>query len=271
MASNDEVSLRQYDESRPPPGSGGRASVVMTFHAEGCIAHWALLGFERMRIVAESEGLQVQLIAVLDRADERTRQMVEFHPALREGDQVLMSQHGDPGLARNHGIEHSSGEWIGILDGDDYCTANWIAESVRLLRSRAQVVVHTDYLLTFGGRWELTRQTDQLTGGGSLETCFKHHLWASTVFAPRYLFDQCPYRPANMEYNGFGYEDWDWSLCVLAAGYKHTTAPGTALFYRRKSVGSRQNLGLQQQVVVQPGPFFAASLWGNGERNEVES
>ena len=187
--------------------------------------------------------------------------MVQSHPVVRKGDCVLQSQHGDPGLARNYGIDHSSGAWIGILDGDDYCTANWISESVRVLRRHSQVVVHTDYLLTFGGRWEVTRQTDQLADDGSLETCFKQHLWASTVFARRELFDQCPYRQANMEHNGFGYEDWDWSLCVLAAGYKHTVAAGTALFYRRKAVGSRQNVGLQEQVVVRPGPFFSAELW----------
>ncbi|RFQ17403.1 glycosyltransferase family 2 protein [Pseudomonas sp. ATCC 13867] len=262
MTRNEEVPVESCDELAMPPGENGQVSVVMTFHAEGGVAHWALLGFERMRVVAEKAGLQVQLVAVLDRADEYTRQVVISHPTLREGDRVLKSLHGDPGLARNHGIEHASGEWIGILDGDDYCTANWIVESVRVLLSQRQVVVHTDYLLTFGGSWEMTRQTDQLTGAGSQETCFKHHLWASTVFARRDLFDQCPYRQANMEYNGFGYEDWDWSLCVLAAGYKHTTAPRTALFYRRKAVGSRQNLGVQQKVVVRPGPFFAAPLWG---------
>ncbi|WEJ70758.1 glycosyltransferase family A protein [Pseudomonas sp. PSE14] len=261
MESIEEALVKEFDELAVAHGESDQVSVVMTFHAEGGIAHWTLLGVERGRVVAERLGLQVQLVAVLDRADEHTQRVVESHPVLREGDRVLMSQHGDPGLARNHGIEQSSGDWIGILDGDDYCTANWIIESVRVLRNRSQVVVHTDYLLTFGGRWEMTRLTDQLSGGGSLETCFKHHLWASTVFARRELFVQCPYRQANMEYNGFGYEDWDWSLCVLAAGYKHTTAPGTVLFYRRKAAGSRQNLGLQQQVVVRPGPFFATTLW----------
>lgn len=261
MASNEEAHMEKPDELMMIPMESRQVSVVMTFHAEGGIAHWALLGFERGRVAAERVGLHVQLIAVLDRADERTRRVVEFHPVLRDGDRVLISSHGDPGLARNHGIERSSGYWIGILDGDDYCSANWVVESVRVLSSHPHVVVHTDYLLTFGSCWEMTRQTDQLAGDGSLETCFKHHLWASTVFARRGLFVQCPYRQANMGLNGFGYEDWDWSLCVLAAGYRHTTAPETALFYRRKAMGSRQNLGLQQQVVVRPGPFFETDLW----------
>lgn len=238
-------------------------SVVMTFHAEGGIAHWALLGFERMRRVAEEFGLKVQLVAVLDRADSNTRQVVETHPIIRDLDEVLSVELGDPGLARNFGVNHSTGCWIGILDGDDYCTGNWIVEAVKVLQINCKVVVHTEYLLTFGGSWELSRQTDQLAGSGSLETCFKHHLWASTVFAERIVFEQCPYRRASMGSSGFGYEDWDWSLCALAAGYQHTVALGTALFYRRKTVGSRQNCGLQQQVVVRPGPFFSPEFWNS--------
>lgn len=259
--------ISSFEFGMPARVNGDSVSVVMTFHAEGAIAHWALLGFERMRRAAEEFGLKVQLVAVLDRADNDTKQVVVTHPIIRGDDQVLVVELGDPGLARNCGVKCSSGCWIGILDGDDYCTENWIVEAVKVLRSKLQVVVHTDYLLTFGGSWELTRQTDQLTGAGSLETCFKHHLWASTVFAERVVFEQCPYRRANMGTSGFGYEDWDWSLCVLAAGYQHTVALGTALFYRRKAVGSRQSCGLQQQVVVRPGPFFAPDFWSlRGDR-----
>ncbi|SDH99923.1 Glycosyl transferase family 2 [Pseudomonas delhiensis] len=239
-----------------------RSCVVMTFHRERTLGQWSLFGFERMRSHAELFGHEVQLLAVLDHADPFTLRMVREHPVLRPTDRVIEASLGDPGLARNLGVSEADGELIGILDGDDYCSANWITEASSALAAQSgEVVVHTDYLLTFGESWEFSRQSDQLTGKGGAETCFKHHLWASTVFASRELFLRCPYREANMARTGFGYEDWDWSLATLAAGARHTTAPQTALFYRRKPAGSRQSAGLRQQVVVRPGPFFADGFW----------
>lgn len=235
-----------------------KSCVVMTFHGERTLGHWSLSGFERMRRHAESSGHEVQLLAVLDHADPLTLRMVREHPAMRSTDRIIEVSLGDPGLARNAGVAEADGELIGILDGDDYCSANWITAASNVVAAqRSEVVVHTDYLLTFGESWELSRQSDQLSGEGSLDTCFKHHLWASTVFASRELFLRCPYREANMARTGFGYEDWDWSLAALAAGARHTTVPQTALFYRRKPAGSRQSSGLRQQVIVRPGPFFA--------------
>ncbi|MCP8464775.1 glycosyltransferase family 2 protein [Pseudomonas sp. ZM23] len=236
-------------------------SIVMTFHAEAHLAHWSLLGFERLRRVSEAAGINMQLVAVLDSADIDTGRIVRSHPVLRRSDVCLATRHSDPAIARNSGIDAASGSYLGILDGDDYCSANWVVESLGMLRRYPQVVVHTDYLVVFGSAWGMGRLSDQLIGEGQLESCFKHHLWVSTVIAPREVFLACPYRGSQMATSGFGYEDWDWSLAVLAQGIRHTTAPGTALFYRQKVTQSRQRDATAQQVVLQPGPFFSSKLW----------
>ncbi|MNN34007.1 Glycosyl transferase family 2 [compost metagenome] len=225
------------------------------------MAQWSLYGFERMRLQAEQQGISVQLVAVLDNVDSQTRRIVEGHPVVRACDCVLLTAHGDPGLARNAGISAASGHYVGILDGDDYCSANWISTAVGVLRENPQVVVHTDYLVVFGSTWGLGRQSNQLAGEGDRESCFKFHLWVSTVFASRNFFLRCPYRATRMAASGFGYEDWDWSLAVLAKGALHVTAPTTALFYRQKDDGSRQRAAESQQVIVAPGPFFSAEFW----------
>ncbi|NPZ40128.1 glycosyltransferase family 2 protein, partial [Pseudomonas aeruginosa] len=48
-------------------------SLIMNFHAEDVLAHWSLLGFQRMREFASHHGVSVQLVAVLDRASQTTR------------------------------------------------------------------------------------------------------------------------------------------------------------------------------------------------------
>ncbi|WP_084313054.1 glycosyltransferase family 2 protein [Pseudomonas jinjuensis] len=238
-----------------------RASMVMTFHAERTLAQWSLFGFERMRVHSERQGISVQLVAILDSADPLTDRLVESHPVLRPSDQVLKVDCRDPGLARNAGIAAADGQYLGILDGDDYCSANWIAAALEVLDAGPERVVHPEYLVLFGAVRAWARQTDQLAEDGCLETCFKHHLWGSTVFASRDLFLRFPYRETGMSWSGFGYEDWDWSLAVIAGGVSHTTAPNTALFYRQKSMESRQVEAVREQAVLRPGPFFAAESW----------
>lgn len=51
-------------------------SLIMNFHAEDVLAHWSLLGFQRMREFASHHGVSVQLVAVLDRASQTTRRIV---------------------------------------------------------------------------------------------------------------------------------------------------------------------------------------------------
>lgn len=235
-------------------------SIVMTFHAEGRLAHWSLLGFDRMRRLAEANDIQTQLVAVLDNADAETSRVVNSHPVLQEGDLCINTSHGDPGMSRNSGVASASGKYLGILDGDDYCSANWIVAALDILKRYPNSVVHTDYLVVFDAFWGLGKQTNQLLGEGRLESCFKYHLWVSAVIAEREIFLDCPYRVSRMS-SGFGYEDWDWSLAVLARGLLHATAPQTALFYRQKLEQSRQRIATSEQVILRPGPFFSPEFW----------
>ncbi|MDH0287772.1 glycosyltransferase [Pseudomonas sp. GD04087] len=232
-------------------------SLVMNFHAEGVLAQWSLWGAQRMREHSCRFGVRVQLIAVLDCADAETTRMVRAHPALLSGDRVLDVHFADLGLSRNAGAESAQGSYVGFLDGDDYCSANWLTSAMQVAQSWGdQVVVHPEYIVSHGAVRVLARAVDQLTDNYDTANCFKAHPWGSAVFARRSVFLEIPYQTTRVRETGFGYEDWHWGLEIIASGRNHTIATETAFFYRRKRDSMLVDMNARQ-AVLRPGRFFA--------------
>lgn len=208
-------------------------SLVGVFHREGTRAQWSLWSFQRMRRWAAFHGSSVQLVAVLDRPDSDTRRIVSEHPALLSTDRVLEVDHGDLSLARNAGVCMADGEYLGIFDGDSYCSANWLVAALDVVRRcGGRVVVHPEYLLHHGQVFTYVRCIDQLVDAYDPANCFKHYPWGNTVFARRDVFEAVPYQPVATDRTGFAFPDWHWGLEVISSGRLHTLAVGTAAFCR---------------------------------------
>ena len=79
-------------------------SAVVTFHAEGLVAHRTLLGLERVRRYANQHNIVVEFVLILDTADAETSRIVRSSPVLREIDQILEVTNADQGASRNSGI-----------------------------------------------------------------------------------------------------------------------------------------------------------------------
>lgn len=230
-------------------------SVVVTFHNENLLAHWMLDRFARTRGHAEHQGLRVEMICVLDSANEDTVRIVTHHDSLRDADTVIRVGNRDLATSRNDGIRLAKGAYIGIVDGDDYYSEAWLTSArARARETSDRAVVHPDYIVSFGTVHAITRVIDQERDPYPLASCLKIHPWVSTAFAPARIFRDIPYRACDA-HAGYGYEDWHWNLEVLAAGYRHVTAPGTALYYRRKAVSMLTHY-VQRGVTIRPTGFF---------------
>lgn len=235
-------------------------SLVGVFHREGIRAQWSLWSFQRMRRWAAFHGLSVQLVAVLDRPDGNTRRIVGEHPALLSTDRLLEVEHGDLSQARNAGVCLADGEFLGIFDGDSYCSANWLIEALGVTRRcGGRVVVHPEYLLHHGQVFSYTRCIDQLVDTYNPANCFKHYPWGATVFARRDVFEAVPYQPVATEQTGFAFPDWHWGLEVIASGRLHTLAVGTAAFCRGMPE-TFPSLCEGMASVLRPGAFFSSRL-----------
>jgi glycosyltransferase involved in cell wall biosynthesis len=234
-------------------------SAIVTFHAEALVAHRTLLGLERVRKYANQRNIVVEFVLVLDTADTETRRIVRSSPVLREIDQILEVTNADLGSSRNSGIAASKAEFIGIFDGDDYYSENWLFAALNTTKSKeGDVVVHPDYVVSFGAIHAVAQLLDMdRTPEYPLENLFSVHPWISSSFAKRQIYLEHPYLRADAQKTGFGFEDWHWNLEVLAGGVRHVSAPDTALFYRRKTSSMLVDQ-LNTRAIIRPNRFFNA-------------
>lgn len=235
-------------------------SVVICFHNEGLMARWTIDGVQRMRANGERNGFKTELICVLDRADSKTTEVVSGHEFLRPIDRVIHVDNRDPASSRNAGVSIARGEFIAIIDGDDYCSENWLAAAIKSAYAEQEpAIFHPDFIVSFGASYSITKVIDMRQRNYDMRSCLKIHPWLSTAFGRKEVFLNHPFRPTDVRRTGFGYEDWEWNLRLVAEGYLHLSIPDTALFYRKKEA-SVQILENRCGAVIRPNHFFNAEF-----------
>lgn len=244
--------MHTSENSQKPLVSG-----IATFHNEGIAAHRTMLGLDRLRKYSEQRGITVELVAVLDSADNETTRIVSSSPVMSKEDTVVEVRHKDVGLSRNSGVQHAAGEYIGVFDGDDYYSANWLVEALRIVEQKKhEVAVHPEYQISFEKVHCIARPPDMDEEQNyPLATCLAIHPWTSCAFARRSTFLAHPYQSTKSRQTGYGFEDWHWNLELIADGIRHVSAPGTAHFYRRKQ-SSMLSAETIDGAVIRPSCFF---------------
>lgn len=241
-------------------------SAIITFHGEGLLANKTLFGLERVRKFTEVNNITVELVIVLDAADYETTQAVKTNPIVRKGDKILEVFNRDLGDSRNSGIAVATGSYIGIFDGDDYYSENWLTSAFKVVKDKeGAVIVHPEFTISFGvahavgDSFDMDDRKDY-----SLVNCFSINPWTSCSFGKKTIYTNYPYCRTDSKDTGFGYEDWHWNIELLSHGIRHVTAKETALFYRRKAVSMLTSMA-SSGVVIRPSEFFNRTKnWQSG-------
>lgn len=238
-------------------------SQIVTFHAEGVLAHYTLSGLLRVRDYAQMKKVPLEFILVLDKADAITSRIVKNHPLISKMDQIIEVNHGDLSSSRNSGVNVARGDYIGTMDGDDYYSANWPVAALEVARNAdTPVIVHPELCVSFGASHSVTYIVDMDKNHFSSAVCLSLHPWVSCSFGAKEIYITYPYHYTNVRETGFGYEDWHWNVELLAHGIKHVCAPETALFYRRK-VESMVTTMASSGAIIRPSAFFdQVDRWG---------
>lgn len=214
-------------------------TVVLTAHKEGMILYRVLRAWQRTRSFAHQAGLPTRLIVALDQADHTTRRIVVNHQLDLWIDQIIVTNHGDPGLARNTAIAAVLTPYVAIGDGDDLPSENWLVEGLARLKKSgsAKAAIHPELMVHFDQKRYWYRQVDQTDPTCDLRQLIYHHYWSSAIITSTKLLRDNPYLPAAIG-SGFGHEDWEWNSRLITRGGTHYIAKNTIRFYRHKQKDS---------------------------------
>lgn len=207
-------------------------SAVMTAHREGALAGISLRSLLDAAAAAERAGIAVEVLVVLDSASDATREAVG--EVVNRGHRMLEVSFKDQGMVRNHAVEHSSGEYVAFLDGDDLWSENWLVESYQFcLAEGPRTIAHPQLDWFFDTNNNLFFHADQADPAFNPHFLRAGNYWDALCMAPRAAYVEHPYSARDIS-RGFAYEDWHWNLETYAAGYIHRVVPETIHFKRRR-------------------------------------
>lgn len=219
-------------------------TVAVTAHAEGFLLRPTLRSVALALNEVVSVGHNCELLIVLDRPTETTRQ-----EALRWRSEILSEftvrvlevDNGESGASRNSAVHASSGRFLALCDGDDLVSRYFFITAYNLARSRAEpTIVHPETVLSFGERavvWKVATTDDLDLGYHDLLTS---NLWPSCSLSRRQTYVDYPY-PGLQPGSGFGPEDYVWNIATASAGIPHIVAAESFFFYRTRARGGVNN------------------------------
>ncbi|MBD3923750.1 glycosyltransferase [Nocardioides cavernae] len=237
-------------------------TVILNGHREGILAHHTLRTLHRSVSHAHKAGLAIEVLAVLDNADDVTRTVIGEAAGpngyLQEvaDARVIEVSVADLGLARNHGVREASAPYIAVLDADNLPSLTWLLEAHRTASDHGEpCVVHPESLVIFEGRAVVWPQWSTRDPRFRAENFYDQNYWDACCLASREVFERHPYDATGRD-SGFGPEDWHWNTEVVAAGTPHLVAKGTVLFYRAKTVGSLMSAHRAGGSLIHQTPFL---------------
>jgi hypothetical protein len=210
-------------------------SLVVTAHNETAVCGPTMRSADLAVAAAREAGYTVQTVIGLDRATAATtsyfRQSRFDHWERWEYDE------GDLGRVRNAMMPRTDGRLIAFLDADDLFSENWLAEGIRALGESTargeRAVVHPELNMFFDGTRAVLLNLPDDSPLFSPHYLYMRHPYDSLCMAPREAHLEIPYVSRDVP-NGLSYQDYQFTIETLDAGWRHVIAPDTIIFKRRR-------------------------------------
>lgn len=225
-------------------------TVAVTAHNETLIAGPCMLSADSAIHEVEKCGFSVERLVGLDIPTDECRTF--FNQSKLDHWSKVELEMGDPFKSRNALVERGRGKWIAFIDADDLVSENWLAKAImRLARAEMdgeKIIVHPELNWIFEGAESVfTKQSmdDPLF--------LPHYLYFANYYdmmamAPRKVALEIPYAPRDLR-SGFGYQDWQWNIETIDAGWRHVTVKDTVIFKRRR-IGSVSEENRERGCVI---------------------
>lgn len=211
-------------------------SVVVTVHSETVVGGPTMRAADAAIAQARAAGFSVQAMIALDCAEPGTAAYFG-QAAFDHWDRVVLEQ-GDLGRARNEMVQdHTRGSAIAFLDADDLFSENWLAAGMTRLRASEargeKVIVHPELNWLFDAAASVYWNPEQDDPLWCPQYLYTMNYYDSLCLVPHAAHLEVPYVHRDIP-NGLSFQDWQFSIETLAAGWRHATAPDTIIFKRRR-------------------------------------
>jgi glycosyltransferase involved in cell wall biosynthesis len=233
-------------------------SLVLTLHREGKYLLRTLLSLKEAVLFARTLGISTELVAVLDRADQVTTDILKtFDLAAFDGHRILHVDNGSLGLSRNDGILVAGGKYICMCAGEDLISYNYIAAMfLDGERKGPFTAFFPHYLVIFG---EAFNVQEYLSLGEITPFALLHmHPFVSCIFARHELFAAQKYLDVRLS-SGYAYDDWHFNCEITARGYSLDVTQDTILFYRQRHGGLLAQVDRVPVQQIPPSQLFRPS------------
>ncbi|MCD0471088.1 glycosyltransferase family A protein [Flavobacterium sp. JAS] len=169
----------------------------------------------------------VEIIIIDDGSDSTTHNVLKTLE--QENLTIIYQENSGPSSARNTGIKQAKGDYILTLDADDFFDSVFISKALDYLTLNNKVGLVSCWIKTFNdeGIMEMFKP-----GGGDLET-----LILGNGASGNYLFR----KKCWLDVGGYdenmrkGYEDWEFNISVVKAGWEIKIIEEYLFNYRKKS------------------------------------
>lgn len=210
-------------------------SLVVTAHDETVVGGPAMRAAEAAIEAAECGGIAVERFIALDAATESCRAFYA-QPRLSKW-QIATLDMRELGRTRNEMVSRASGRWIAFLDADDLFSENWLLEGARCLAKAEEqgrmVIAHPELNWLFDGAGAVFTKPNQSDPLFSPYFLYFGNYYDSLCMAPREAHLQVPYVHRDIS-NGLSFQDWQWGIETMAAGWEHVAVKDTIIFKRRR-------------------------------------
>jgi glycosyltransferase involved in cell wall biosynthesis len=210
-------------------------TVIVTGHDETAVCGPTMRAADLAIEAARERGYVVQAIIGLDAATEATS--AYFHQPRFDHWERRVLQEGDLGKVRNALVPDCDGRYIAFLDADDLFSENWLAEAVTALDAAAergvQAIAHPELMVVFDGAQSVMVNIDQTSPLFTPHYLYVRHYYDSLCMAPREAQLAIPYVTRDVP-NGLSYQDFQWTIETLDAGWQHVVVKDTIIFKRRR-------------------------------------
>jgi glycosyltransferase involved in cell wall biosynthesis len=210
-------------------------TLVVTAHNETSVCGPTMRSADLAVAAARAAGITVQTVIGLDSATDATttyfRQPRFDHWERWEYDER------DLGRVRNAMLPRTDGRLIAFLDADDLFSENWLVEAVRTLdaaEERGQrAIAHPELNIVFDGMKSIWVNLPDDSPLFTPHYLYLRHPYDSLCMAPREAHLEIPYVTRDV-LNGLSFQDFQFTIESLDAGWRHLVVQDTVIFKRRR-------------------------------------